>query len=209
MDKIRVFLTDGYSCVRRGIALIIQGEEDMEVIGEADDEWQTLESIQGLRPDVVVMRVETPEQSDIDATRRIVETLPEASVLILSGQDRQGFLVESLRAGAAGFVSKQASVEILLKAIQTLYTGGTFIYPRISISMAFEFDIQKRLSPRQREVLPMLVEGRTCGEIGEILHISPYTAQAHRQRIMKKLGIHNQANLLKYALRRGLIKQGV
>ena len=214
-DKIRVLLADDQPIVRRGLALLLREQEDIEVVGEAGDGWEAIESVQWLRPDVVLMDIDMPGLSGIDATQRIVESVPKVSVLILTVHDREDFLFQALQTGALGYVLKSIDVDELMAAIRTVHSGDVFIYPRMATMLVGDYvkrmkaDVDKdpyeRLSTREREVLPMLADGRTNHDIGDVLHISPNTVQTYRQRIMRKLDLHSKTELLKYALRKRLI----
>ena len=210
---IGVFLAEDHEVVRQGIALLLEGAEDIDVVGEASDGWQTGEGVRRVRPDVVLMDIDMPGLSSIDATRRIVKASPEVSVLILTIYAREDLLSRSLEAGARGYVPKVASVDDLLTAIRTVHSGEVFIYPSMTTKLVDGYLRRMRegeepygkLSVRERQVLPMIAEGRTVHAIASSLHISPYTVQTYRQRIMQKLDIHSGTELLIYALRRGLI----
>ncbi|MBI4310543.1 MAG: response regulator transcription factor [Chloroflexi bacterium] len=213
---IRVFLADDHTVVRRGIARIVQGEADMEVVGEAGDGREAVKAVQRLRPDVVLMDVGMPDLSGIDATRLIVDAVPDSRVLILTVYDQEDILFRAIQAGAAGYVLKGATVDELLGAIRTVYAGEVFLYPRMTARLVRDYivrvhggeapDEYEKLSPREREVLPLLADGRTNQEIAEQLHVSPYTVQTYCQRIMEKLNLHSRTELLKYALRKGLLR---
>lgn len=212
---IGVFLAEDHEVVRQGIALLLEGAEDIEVVGEASDGWQTVEGVRRVRPDVVLMDIDMPGLSGVDATRRIVQASPEVSVLILTIYAREDLLSRSLEAGARGYVPKVASVDDLLTAIRTVHSGEVFIYPSMTTKLVDGYlrrmregegdDPYGKLSVRERQVLPMIAEGRAIHDIASELHISPYTVQTYRQRIMQKLDIHSGTELLIYALRRGLI----
>lgn len=216
MHKIKVFLVVDQAVVRKGMALIVETAEDMEVVGEAADGVRAAEEVGSLRPDVVLMDLMMPGISGIDATRRIVESVPGVSVLMCTIFERDDLLSRSFEAGAKGYVPKTASVDDLLTAIRTVYSGNVFIHPLMVTNLLEGYlarlkghvagDPYKKLSARERQVLPMIAEGRSAENIGESLHISPHTVQTYRQRIMKKLGVHSAAELLKYALRRGIIQ---
>ena len=214
-SKIRVLLADDQPIVRRGLALLLREQADIEVVGEASDGWEAIESVQWLRPDVVLMDIDMPGLSGIDATQRIVESCPRVSVLILTVHDREDFLFQALQTGAQGYVLKSIDVEELMAAIRTVHSGDVFIYPRMATILVGDYvnrmqadtdkDPYERLSTREREVLPMLADGRTNHEIADLLHISPNTVQTYRQRVMRKLDLHSKTELLKYALRKRLI----
>ena len=214
-DKIRVFLAYDQELVRRGIALILGTAHDMEVVGEAHDGLKAVDEVAHLRPNVVLMDPELPGISGIDATRQILDATPGVSVLMCTIFERDDLLSRSFEAGARGFLPKAANVDDLLSAIRTVHLGGVIIHPSMATKLLHDYvarlkgrqdgDPYEKLSAREREVLPMIADGRSPSEIGEALHISPYTVQTYRQRIMRKLGVHSATELLKYALRRGVV----
>ena len=212
---IRILVVDDHTVVRRGIVHLLEEEPDLQVVGEAGDGAGALEQARALRPDVVLMDIGLPDMSGIEATRRLTAELPQVRVLILTVYDREDFLFRALEAGASGYVLKGADVEDLLQALRTVHAGEVFIYPRMATRLVQDYltrfrrgeaqDEYRRLSPREREVLPLLAEGHTNEEIARLLHLSPYTVQTYRQRIMQKLNLHSRAELLRYALRKGLL----
>ncbi|MBI4202395.1 MAG: response regulator transcription factor [Chloroflexi bacterium] len=213
---IRVFLVDDHVVVRRGIARIVQGEDDMEVVGEAGDGGEAVQAVLRLRPDVVLMDIGMPTVSGIDAARQIHEAVPDSRVLMLTVYDQEDILFRALQAGASGYVLKGATVDEVLRAIRTVYAGEVFIHPSMTAKLVRDYlnrlqsgdaqDESAKLSAREREVLPLLAEGLANQEIAQRLHISPYTVQTYCQRIMEKLDLHSRTELLKYALRKGLIR---
>ncbi|MFQ5872947.1 MAG: response regulator [Dehalococcoidia bacterium] len=214
-QNIRVFLADDHPVVRRGIARIIEGEPDMEVVGEAGDGAEAVDVAKALQADVVLMDIGMPGISGIDATKQLSRAAPDVRVLILTVYDQDDFLFRALQAGASGYVLKGAEVDDLLQAIRIVHKGEMFVYARMTTKLVRDYmkrlqggegqDEYERLSAREREVLPLLADDRTNQDIAELLHISPYTVQTHRQHIMQKLNLHSRGELLKYALRRGLI----
>ena len=215
MNRIRALLADDQPIVRRGISLLLQQEDDIKVVGEASNGWETVECVRRLHPDVVLMDIDMPGMSGLDATKQITSSAPTVSVLILTIHDRDDFLFEALQTGALGYILKTANVEELMTAIRTVHSGEVFIYPHMATKQVGDYlrrmrsdageDSYSRLSRREREVLPLLAESHTNQEIGELLHLSPFTIQTYRQRIMRKLDLHSRTELLKYALRRKLI----
>ena len=213
--KIGVLLAEDHTLVRHGIALVLERASDIEVVGETSDGPRTVEEAGRLHPDVVLMGIGMPGLSGIDTTRRIVEAGPDVSVIILTSYARQDLLSRSLEAGARGYLLMAASADELLTAIRTVYAGEVFIYPPMATMLVGDYlkrlrgghgdDPHEKLSVRERQVLPMFAEGGTTHDIADSLHISPYTVQTYRQRIMKKLGVHSSTELLIYALRRGLV----
>ena len=216
MDTIRVFVADDQPIVRRGICLLLQEDgADLEVVGEAANGAEAIEGVRSLMPDVVLMDIEMPGGSGLEASKIISEMYPEVSVLILTVHDREDFLIEALQNGALGYMIKSAAVDELFDAIRTVHSGEVFIHPKMATKFVggyirrtdadYRDDDYDRLSGREKEVLPLLVESHTNHEIAGMLHLSPHTIQTYRQRIMRKLDIHSRTDLLKYALRRKLI----
>ena len=217
--KIRVFLADAQPVVRSGIALLLQLEEDIEIVGESGDGREVIGSVRELLPDVLLMDIDLSGIDGLDATRQISESVPAVSVLILTASEREDDLSQALKAGASGYMLKRANIEELVGAIRSVHSGETFIYPRMTTKLVADYvrrlnngngqeDLYNMLSLREREVLPLLAEGHTNHEIGDLLFVSPYTVQTYRQRIMKKLNLHSGTDLLRYALRKGIIKLG-
>ncbi|MCH7786485.1 MAG: response regulator transcription factor [Chloroflexi bacterium] len=218
-SKIRVFLADAQPVVRSGIALLLQLEEDIEIVGESGDGREVIGSVRELLPDVLLMDIDLSGIDGLDATRQISESVPAVSVLILTASEREDDLSQALKAGASGYMLKRANIEELVGAIRSVHSGETFIYPRMTTKLVADYvrrlhngngqeDLYSMLSLREREVLPLLAEGHTNHEIGDLLFVSPYTVQTYRQRIMKKLNLHSGTELLRYALRKGIIKLG-
>ena len=215
MSGIRVFIADDQPIVRRGIALLLQEEDDIEVVGEGNDGAETIDGVQRTRPDVVLMDLDMPGISGLDATRQLTEAMPEVSILVLTIHDRDDFLFQALQTGAMGYILKSAGVDELVGAIRTVHAKDVFIYPSMATKLVGDYlkrmqtpqskDDYQRLSMREREVLLLLAESHTNQEIADILFLSPYTVQTYRQRIMRKLDIHSRSELLKYALRKRLV----
>lgn len=218
-SKIRVLLADDHTVVRGGIALLLQLEADIEIVGEAGDGHEVIGSVRELLPDVLLMDIDLSGINGLDATRQITESVPGVSVLILTASEREDHLSQALKAGASGYMLKRASIEELVEAIRSVHSGKTSIYPRMATKLVTDYvrrlqngnaqeDSYGMLSLREREVLPLLAEGHTNHEIGDLLFVSHYTVQTYRQRIMKKLDLHSGTELLRYALRKGIIKLG-
>ena len=212
---IGVFLADDHPIVRRGLSLVISEQDDMQVVGEAKDGAEAVERIRKLRPDVVLMDIEMPNLSGIEATKKISESNPEIAVLIFTAYDREDLLFQALQAGAAGYALKMTNAEDLLAAVRTVNSGDVCISPAMATKLVGDYlkrsrdpddaDTYRKLSSREREVLPLLAEGHTHHTIAELLHVSPYTVQTYRQRIMRKLDLHSGTELLRYALKKGLV----
>jgi DNA-binding NarL/FixJ family response regulator len=204
----RILLVDDHQMLRDGLRAIVDLNEEFEVVGEAADGRTAIELASRLRPDVVVMDVVMPGMNGIEATHRILAESPDTKVVALSVYTDKRYVAKMLEAGAAGYVLKLAAHGLLLEAIRTVLRGGIFLSPEIApladeISPAPDSALQA-LGSREREVLQLVAEGRTSPEIAALLHIAPKTVETHRQNIMRKLGIHRLADLVKYALREGL-----
>ncbi|GBD11859.1 Transcriptional regulatory protein DegU [bacterium HR23] len=213
---IRIVVVDDHTLVRRGIVSLLQAQPDMEVAGEAANGEEALRLIPSLRPDVVLMDIGMPGVDGLEATRRLRQLLPEVKVLILTVHDREDYLFQALRAGAAGYILKGADVADLLSAIRSVHQGGVYLYPTVTRRLLADYlqrvergegkDQYDGLTERERQVLRLLAEGKTVPEIARLLTISPHTVQTHRDRIMEKLGLHNRAELIRYAIRKGLVE---
>lgn len=213
-NKIRVLLADDHAVLRAGLRALLNNEPDMEVVGEASDGRQAIDKAEELRPDVIVMDITMPGMNGLDATRQIAEKGLPCRVLVLTVHTEQQYLLPVLQAGGSGFVLKQAADTELIEAIRTVHRGQAFLYPTAT-SMLLQ-DYRKRvatgdddkfdgLSEREREVLKFTAEGFSSQEIGERLIISAKTVDTYRQRIMDKLNIHHRSELVRYALRKGLL----
>ena len=215
MSEIRVFLTDDQPIVQSGLTLLLNEQPDMSVVGASTQVMDIIEAIQEAHPDVVLMDIDMSGVQIFDTINRIIETFPDVAVLVLTIHDEEEFLFQALQAGALGYLLKNDSVEDLLTAIRTINSGDAFICTVMTTKLVGDYvkrtdssygeDVHERLSMREREALPLLAEGRTNEDIANMLSISPYAVQTYRQRIMKKLDLHSRTELLKYALRRGLI----
>lgn len=215
MNKIRVFLVDDQPILRSGLTLLLNEQPDMGVVGGSVHDADVIKTIQGTHPDVVLVDIDMDGAKAFDTVHRITESSSSLAVLILTMHDQEEFLFQALQAGALGYQLKNASVEDLLIAIRTINSGDAFICPIMTTKLVGDYvkradtsygeDAHERLSAREREVLPLLAEGRANEEIASLLSVSPYTVQTYRQRVMKKLDLHSRTELLKYALRKGLI----
>lgn len=215
MLKIRVLVADDHTLFRQGIVSLLGAQPDMEVIGEAcNGKEAILEAIKEL-PDIVLMDIGMPGINGLDATKEIKKQIPKVEVLILTMHDREDYLFQSLQAGAAGYLLKGADVNELLSAIRSAKSGVVYLYPTIIKRLLADYLCRAKsgekgtrydgLTDRQREVLVQIAGGKTLAEIAQILYLSPHTVQTHRDNIMKKLDLHNKAELIKYAIRKGLI----
>lgn len=213
---LRVLIVDDHTLVRAGIRALLKTAPQIEVIGEAEDGLSALAQVRALHPDVVLMDIAMPRLSGVEATRRIKEEFAQVQVLALTVHDNEEYLFQMLRAGACGYVLKKARPAELVDAIDAASRGETYLYPSMAKTLVADYlrrvetgeetDSYAQLTPREREILKLLAEGYTSVEIGEILHLSVKTVQAHRQHIMEKLDLHRPAQLIKYAIRKGLVE---
>jgi two-component system, NarL family, response regulator NreC len=208
--KIRILLADDHAVVRQGFKLILNQEPDMEVVGEASDGVETVKLALQMRPHVVIMDIGMPKMNGVEATRRIMESGLETKVLILSMHKDAVYVRETLRAGAKGYLLKESIDHDLLRAIRAVAQGDGFLSPEISATVLDDYqqvaDPFDQLTAREREVLQMLAEGLVAKEIATALDISVYTVDAHRGRIMKKLGLHSSTEIVRFAMRKGLVQ---
>ena len=208
--KIRILLADDHSVVRQGFRLLLDEQDDMEVVGEAGNGREAVQRAAELKPDVIVMDVAMPELNGIEATRRIGEEAPHCRVLALSMHKDAVYVREMLRAGARGYLLKDAIDRDLLTAVRSVALGEGYISPAVSDAVLSDYrrhvtDPIDLLSSREREILQMLAEGKTNKEVASTLHLSVHTVDAHRGRIMEKLNLHSIGELVRFAVRNGLI----
>ena len=208
--KTRVLLADDHTVVRRGFGLILSKEGDLEVVGEASNGREAVELAQKLQPDVVIIDVSMPELNGIEGTRRISETCPRTRVLALSMHRDAVYVREILRAGARGYLVKDADDDALLGAVRAVARGDGYLSPSIADAVLTDYRRHVTnpidlLTSREREVLQMIAEGKTNKEIANVLGLSVYTVEAHRGKIMEKLNLHNTGDIVRFALRNGLI----
>ena len=208
--KTRILLVDDHAVVRQGFRMILAAEPDMEIVGEAANGRDAVGLAEKLRPDVVVMDVAMPELNGIEATRRLAESSPRTRVLALSMHKDSVYVREILRAGARGYLLKDAFDRDLVAAVRAVAGGEGYLSPAVSEAVLTDYrkhvsDPLDLLTSREREVLQMLAEGKTNKEIATVLELSVYTVDAHRGRIMEKLNLHSIGELVRFAVRSGLI----
>jgi two-component system, NarL family, response regulator NreC len=210
MKRTRILLVDDHAVVRQGFKMILDAQSDMEIVGEAANGREAVELAAQLNPDIVVMDVAMPELNGIEATRRVIASDPHIRVIALSMHKDSVYVREILRAGARGYLLKDSGADELVKAIRAVAGGESYLSP--AVSNAVLDDYRKHvtnpidlLTSREREVLQMLAEGKTNKEIAVVLNLSVYTVDAHRGRIMEKLNLHSINELVRFALRNGLI----
>lgn len=208
--KIRILLADDHAVVRQGFKVLLSQQPDVEVIGEAGDGAEAVRLALELRPTVIVMDIAMPVMNGVEAVRRIMENQPDAKILILSMHKDSVYVRETLRAGAKGYLLKESIDKDFMRAIRAVASGDGFLSPEISSTVLTEYqridDPFDTLTAREREVMQLLAEGKVAKEIATALDISVYTVDAHRSRIMKKLTLKSSTELVRYAMRKGLIQ---
>ena len=214
-NEIRLLLADDHAVVRSGLRMLLQAQPDMVIIGEAETGREAVQRAVELAPDVVLMDIEMPGMNGIEATRRIKAEAPATAVLALTMYEDDQYFFEMLRAGASGYVPKRAAPDELVSAIRAAGRGEVFLYPSLAGRLVRDY-LQRgpagegdspndELTPREQEVLTLIAEGYSNNEIADRLVISAKTVDRHRENIMRKLNLHNRVDLVKYALRKGLI----
>ena len=217
MPKIRCLLTDDHTLFRQGVRRLLETESsDFEVVGEASDAGQAVEKAKELRPDVVLMDIGMPGLSSFEAARHIRKNRPETKILFLTMYEDEDYLVQCLEAGAAGYVLKDTAAPQLLTAVRDVYKGGKYLSSQVLGKLVEDFRSRVRdtkmrprmstLTPREREILKFLAEGNSVKEIAVILGLSVKTVEAHKFNLMRKLDIHNKAQLVTYAIQKKIIK---
>jgi len=212
---IRLMLVDDHQVVRSGLRMLLASESGIDIVGEAGTAEEAIASLQDLEPDVVLMDIGLPDRSGIDATKDIKNKWPDVAVVALTIHEDSEYFFKMLEAGASGYVPKRAAPEELVTAIKTAANGEVYLYPSLAKLLvrdylAGESDEREKkedgLTDREHEVLTLLAEGASNDEIGKELVISPKTVARHRENIMRKLNLHSRAELVRYAIRKGIIQ---
>lgn len=213
---IRLLLVDDHAVVRSGLHMLLANEPDVEIIGEAETATQAIAATAELKPDVIVMDIGLPDKSGIEATSEIKAKLPDVAIVALTIHEDEEYFFKMLEAGASGYVPKRAAPEELLTAIRAAANGEVYLYPSMAKLLVKDFLVgdtslkddsdTKNLTDREQEVLTHLAEGESNYEIADALTISPKTVARHRENIMRKLNLHSRAELVRYAIRKGIIK---
>jgi two-component system response regulator NreC len=212
----RLLLVDDHIVVRLGLRMLLENEEDLEIAGEAASASEALNMIGRIKPDVVLMDIGLPDLSGIEATRQIKQLFPEIAVVALTIHEDEEYFFKMLEAGASGYVPKRAAPDELITAIRAAAEGEVYLYPSLAKLLVKDYFAQYQQTPtetpldgltsREEEVLTQLAEGASNTEIAEALGISPKTVARHRENIMRKLNLHSRSELVKYAIRKGIIQ---
>ena len=215
MNPIRVLLADDHKLMRAGLRLVVDQQPDLSVVGEADDGRQAVELAKSLKPDVVVMDIGMPNLNGIEAARQIREIRPDAAVVMLSMHSDEGYVLRALGAGARAYLLKDSATTDLVQAIHAVVEGKSFFSPAVSKVLLQDYmrklrrsgaeDSYDLLSPREREVLQLVAEGKSNKEVASLLNLSVYTVETHRAKIMQKLNLKGVPELILYAVRKGII----
>lgn len=214
--NIHILLADDHTILRAGLKMMLNAQPDMEVVGEAQDGRQALHEAQRLHPDIILMDITMPDMNGIEATKQVKKYLPEVKVLILTMHENEEYVFQALRAGASGYMLKEAADTDLINALHVIQSGNFYLSPTAQSVMVGDYlqrvrageekDSYSSLTEREREILKLVAEGFTNNQIAERLVISPKTVDTHRTHIMDKLNLHSRAELVKYAMRRGLLE---
>ena len=216
MPKIRCLLVDDHTLFRQGVRRLLETESDFEVVGESPDGGDAVDKARDLRPDVVLMDIGMPGLSSFEATRHIKKNRPETKVLFLTMYEDEDYLLQCLEVGAAGYVLKDTPAQQLVSAVRDVYKGGKYLSSQVLGKLVEDFRARVRdsrmqprmstLTPREREILKLLAEGNSVKEIAVLLGLSVKTVEAHKFNLMRKLDIHNKAQLVQYAIQKKIIR---
>ena len=213
---IRIVLADDHTIMRAGLRLLLEQQPDFKVVAEAGDGREALERIAQYHPDLAILDIGMPQLNGIEATRQIALLDPHPNVVILSMHSDEGYVLRALKAGARAYILKSAAEAVLIRAVRAVSEGKSFFSPVISKMLLEDYVRQIRekevedsydlLTPREREILQLLAEGKTNKEVASILKLSPYTVETHRGNLLQKLNLHSVPELILYAVRKGVIQ---
>ncbi|MBI2237580.1 MAG: response regulator transcription factor [Actinobacteria bacterium] len=213
-DRMKVLVVDDHAVVREGIRMVLEGDPELQVVGEASSGEEAIDKVRELEPNVVVMDIGMPGLSGFEATRRIRQSHPDVQVLALTVHDSEAYVFQMLQAGATGYVVKRAPAAEVIQAVKGAFRGEAVLHPSVAKLLIRDYlsrvergeeTSYDTLSEREREILKLIAEGKTNKEIAELLYLSIKTVQAHRANLMRKLGMHDRTELVKYAIRKGII----
>jgi DNA-binding NarL/FixJ family response regulator len=215
MKKISILLADDHNVIRRGLRLLLESQPEFTVIAEAADGRQAVEQALATKPDVVVLDISMPHLNGTEAAQRITESLPGTAIVILSMHADEGYVLRALRAGAKGYLVKDSAEGDLIQAIRAVNQGKAFFSPEISHMLVEDYvremrargfsDSYELLTAREREILQLVAEGKSNKDIASLLNISLFTVETHRRNLQEKLNLHSVAELILYAVRKGVI----
>lgn len=215
-QKIGILIADDHTLLRNGIRALLEDEQDMVIVGEANDGREAVKLAGQLKPNIILMDIAMPLLNGLEATRQIKREHPEINVLVLTMYDHEEYFRQMLEVGASGYIVKKAAANELVAAIRAVHNGEAVLSPAITRllledylnreSFVKEKDDPNALSSREQEVLQLIAEGKTSREIAEILNLSVKTVQSHRTNLMQKLGLHDRGDLIKYAIQKKIIE---
>ena len=215
MEQIRILLADDHTIIRSGLRLLLEQQEDFKVVAEANDGREAVGLVSKHHPEVAVLDIGMPQLNGIEATQQITANEPRTQVVILSMHSDEGYVLRALKAGARAYILKNSAEADLIRAVRTVADGKSFFSPVISKMLVEDYvrQMQERkiedsydlLTTREREVLQLLAEGKSNKEVAGILNLSLYTVETHRSNIFQKLNLHSSAELILYAIRKGVI----
>jgi DNA-binding NarL/FixJ family response regulator len=215
MSKLRIVLGDDHTLLRQGLRKILEDRPGWEVVAEAGDGREAVRQIVATHPDVAILDIGMPLLNGIDATRQVVRRLPDCRILILSMHANEAYIIQALKAGARGYLLKDSADTDLIRGVSSVAAGKSFFSPAVAKVMLDDYvrhlsekgiaDRYDSLSEREREIFQLVAEGRSNKDVAELLSLSPATVETHRAHILQKLDVHNTAELVLYAVRRGVI----
>lgn len=215
MSRIRLLLADDHAVIRAGLRLVLERQRDFEVLGEAADGREAVAKASDLHPDVVVLDLAMPNLNGMEATRQISAAMPNVQVVVLSVHSDEEYVLRALKAGARAYVLKEAGEGDLIAAVRAVHAGKSFFSPAVSRMLVEDYvrqlhnrdleDSFELLTPREREILQLVAEGKSNKEIAQTLSVSVYTVETHRGNLMEKLNLHSVPELILYAVRKGVI----
>ena len=212
---IRVLLADDHAIIREGLSIMLENQPDMEVVASAANGREAVQLVDKHKPDVIVIDISMPELNGIDAIQQILPHHPNLKVIVLSIHETKPYVYRALKAGAKGYLLKETAGLEVVDAVRTTHRGERYLSKRIAdllmdeaflhLETSLDFNLLETLSPREREILQLVAEGKTSQQIGERLFISPKSVDTYRSRLMQKIGVEDMAGLVKFAIQQGLI----